>query len=363
MVDIQVVISETLAGRRIAITGATGFLGTALVERLLRSVPDCELVLIVRPGRRGAAQRLEREILRNDAFDALRSRLGSEGVVEMTNRRISAIAGDVTSDGLGLDDEGRANVATCDLFIHSAAAVSFDSPLDQAVDVNLLGPTRIAATLNELNVTPHLIAVSTCYVAGSRRGAAPEQPVNDSPFFVDAKWSTEVDAAQRSRQEAEAAIDAGYQLLILSDRSVDHDRVPLSTLLATGAVHHHLVQRVKRTQIGIVLETGEAREVHHHCLLIGYGADGINPYLAFESLWNCRREGLIEPSSTVRAPDDAASVHPAELTREDQDLVAAYRKGVAKGMLKVMAKMGISTMQSSVSYTHLRDHEKEADLV
>ena len=205
-------ISENLAGRRIAITGATGFLGTALVERLLRSVPDCELVLVVRPGRRDAAQRLERDILRNDAFDSLRAQLGADGFIEMTDRRVTAVAGDVTSDGLGLDDKGRAAVAACDLFIHSAAAVSFDSPLDQAVDVNLLGPTRIAATLNELKVTPHLISVSTCYVAGSRRGAAPEQPVNDSPFFVDAKWSTEVDAAQRSRQEAEAASRSPEQL-------------------------------------------------------------------------------------------------------------------------------------------------------
>ena len=93
-----------------------------------------------------------------------------------------------------------------------------------------------------------------------------------------------VKALDRICQEAEAAIDAGYHLLILSDRSVSHDRVPLSTLLATGAVHHHLVERVKRTQIGIVVETGEARKVHHHCLLVGYGADGINPYVAFEAL-------------------------------------------------------------------------------
>lgn len=96
-------IPQNLAGRRIAITGSTGFLGTALVERLLRSAPDCELVLIVRPGRRGADRRVERDILRNDAFDNLRSQLGADGFAEMTARRITAVAGDVTSDNLGLD--------------------------------------------------------------------------------------------------------------------------------------------------------------------------------------------------------------------------------------------------------------------
>ena len=80
--------------------------------------------------------------------------------------------------------------------------------------------------------------------------------------------------------EASAAIADGYSLIVLSDRDVGPQRVALSTLLATGAVHHHLVKCIDRTRIGIVVETGEAREVHHHCLLIGYGADAINPYLA-----------------------------------------------------------------------------------
>ncbi|MEM0924526.1 MAG: glutamate synthase large subunit, partial [Planctomycetota bacterium] len=129
-------------------------------------------------------------------------------------------------------------------------------------------------------------------------------------------------------EEAEAAADDGVQLVILSDRGISAERVPVSALLASGAVHHHLVRQAKRTRIGLVVETGEAREVHHHCLLIGYGADAINPYLAFESLWQARRDGLMDP------------------TLDDDKIVAAYRKGVAKGMLKVMAKMGISTLQS-----------------
>ncbi|TVS19583.1 MAG: glutamate synthase large subunit [Planctomycetaceae bacterium] len=137
-------------------------------------------------------------------------------------------------------------------------------------------------------------------------------------------------ALQRICAEAEGAIDQGYSLVILSDRGVSAERVPVSSLLACGAVHHHLVRRAKRSQIGIVLESGETREVHHHCLLVGYGADAINPYLAFESLWQARRDGWLDPRYY---PDD-------------DKIVSAYCKGVAKGMLKVMAKMGISTLQS-----------------
>ncbi len=132
----------------------------------------------------------------------------------------------------------------------------------------------------------------------------------------------------RIAAEAEAAADAGIQIVVLSDRAISHDRVPVSALLAVGAVHHHLVANAKRTRIGLVVESGEAREVHHHCLLVGYGADAINPYLAFESLWQARMDGLMDPRL------------------DDDKVVAMYRKGVAKGILKVMAKMGISTLQS-----------------
>ncbi len=137
-----------------------------------------------------------------------------------------------------------------------------------------------------------------------------------------------VQALDRICAEAEQAISDGYSLVILSDRATSAERVPLSSLLACGAVHHHLVRKELRTRIGIVLESGEAREVHHHCLLVGYGADAINPYVAFEALQQARADGFLEPSWN------------------DEKLVAAYRKGVAKGMLKVMAKMGISTLQS-----------------
>jgi len=139
-----------------------------------------------------------------------------------------------------------------------------------------------------------------------------------------------VAALKRICRETEQAIKDGYSLAVMSDRAISADRVPLSTLLACGGVHHHLIRKALRTRIGIVLETGEAREVHHHCLLVGYGADAINPYLAFEALWQARREDRLDPVEFDN----------------DEKLVAAYCKGVAKGMLKVMAKMGISTLQS-----------------
>ncbi len=180
---------------------------------------------------------------------------------------------------------------------------------------------------------------------------------------IDITWSRSagksgmVQAIDRVCAEAEMAIDDGYTIIVLSDRATNADRVPLSSLLATGAVHHHLVKVAKRTRIGIIVESGEAREVHHHCLLVGYGADAINPYLAFEALWQARRDGLLDAGDSQPGDEESGEgrTHPAvngntekidPVTRDDHELVSKYRKGVAKGMLKVMAKMGISTLQS-----------------
>ncbi|MGZ0219965.1 MAG: SDR family oxidoreductase, partial [Acidimicrobiales bacterium] len=237
-------IREQLNGKRIAVTGSTGFLGTALVERLLRTIPDCELVLLVRPGRRGAQARVDRDILKNDAFDRIRAELAEnpasvggragESFADMCNRRIHPIAGDVGTDGLGLDDAGRAMLATADVVIHSAATVSFDSALDDAVEVNLLGPSRVAAGLRAAakdrteptmgGLQPgdcaHLVAVSTCYVAGSRRGKAPEQLVNESPFFVDVDWRAEVTNSHQARKDTEQASRTPERLTLLRDEAV-----------------------------------------------------------------------------------------------------------------------------------------------
>jgi glutamate synthase (NADPH/NADH) large chain len=138
-----------------------------------------------------------------------------------------------------------------------------------------------------------------------------------------------LEALDRLCADAEQAIVDGYAFVVLSDRAMSASRIAISALIACGAVHHHLVAAQKRTQIGIVIETGEAREVHHFCLLTGYGADAVNPYLAFESLWQASRDGLISKNA-----------------EDEESLVKGYKKSVAKGMLKVMAKMGISTLQS-----------------
>jgi len=177
-------LASLLSGRRILVTGATGFLGTALVERLLRSVPDCSIVVLVRPGRRSTAKtRAQREILRNDCFDRLRAELG-EAFEETCERRFVAISGDIGREGLGLDDDGRRALASCDVVVHCAATVAFDAPLDTAVEVNLLGPSRVAAAIEQVSATrraelpdrapTHLVTVSTAYVAGTHQGNATE---------------------------------------------------------------------------------------------------------------------------------------------------------------------------------------------
>ena len=126
---------------------------------------------------------------------------------------------------------------------------------------------------------------------------------------------------------ASYAITNGATILILSDRGMDKSHAPIPSLLATSGVHHHLVREGTRTKATLILETGEAREVHHFCLLIGYGASAINPYLAFETLDDMIRSHL--------------------LTGIDHDsAVKYYSKSVSKGVLKVMSKMGISTLES-----------------
>ncbi len=125
---------------------------------------------------------------------------------------------------------------------------------------------------------------------------------------------------------AEKAVRDGVNIIILSDRHFGPERVPIPALLATAAVHHHLIRKGLRTSVGLVVETGEAREVHHFACLAGYGAEAINPYLAFETL--------------VAAKDEL----PQKL--DEKEILKRYIKSIDKGLLKVMSKMGISTYQS-----------------
>ena len=134
------------------------------------------------------------------------------------------------------------------------------------------------------------------------------------------------ESLDRLCDRAEAAVDGGYNIIILSDRMMGPDRIPIPALLATAAVHHHLIRKGLRTSVGLVVETGEAREVHHFACLAGFGAEAINPYLAFESLKALAKE------------------FPEEVNEKES--AKRFIKSVDKGLLKVMSKMGISTYQS-----------------
>jgi len=134
-------------------------------------------------------------------------------------------------------------------------------------------------------------------------------------------------AMEQLCRKASVAVEAGVGVLILSDRGVDSHHAPIPSLLAVAGVHHHLVREGTRHKCGLLIETGEAREVHHIALLLGYGAGSVNPYLAFESLDDLIRQGLL-PNVT------------------HNDAVKRYIKALNKGVLKVMSKMGISTLQS-----------------
>jgi glutamate synthase (NADPH/NADH) len=135
-------------------------------------------------------------------------------------------------------------------------------------------------------------------------------------------------ALDRVCAEVSAAISDGVRVVVLSDRAVNADRVALSALAACGGVHHHLVSNKQRSKVALIVETAEAREVHHFCVLLGYGADGVCAYLAIEAMLKLRREGLVNQDLT------------------EDEVIDNYKHSVDNGILKVMSKMGISTLQS-----------------
>lgn len=143
-------------------------------------------------------------------------------------------------------------------------------------------------------------------------------------------------ALERVTREVDAAIDAGDTFVILSDRAIDHDHAPIPALLACAAVHHHLIRNGRRMRIGLIMETGEAREIHHFCTLLGFGANAINPYLAFETLDDMLRQGIL-------VIDDS---HRNEEESDHDAAVRHYIKAANKGIIKVMSKLGISSVQS-----------------
>jgi glutamate synthase (ferredoxin) len=146
-------------------------------------------------------------------------------------------------------------------------------------------------------------------------------------FKVDENGKGLETALDQLFRKASKAIKEGHNILILSDRGVDHESAAIPALLAVAGMHHHLIRNGTRTRVALVLESGEPREVHHFALLIGYGAGAINPYLAFETLDDMIRQGIIKDADHKKA-------------------VKNYLKAVTKSVVKTMAKMGISTIQS-----------------
>lgn len=135
-------------------------------------------------------------------------------------------------------------------------------------------------------------------------------------------------ALDRISQEASEAIAKENKIIILSDRGCSSSRIAVSALLATGSVHHHLVRQKQRSRVALVVDTAEAREVHHICVLVGYGADAVHPYLCMETLVKVNREGLFKGDL------------------DDDTIIKNYKTSVDNGILKVMSKMGISTLAS-----------------
>ncbi|WP_233274776.1 glutamate synthase large subunit [Haladaptatus cibarius] len=145
---------------------------------------------------------------------------------------------------------------------------------------------------------------------------------------VDITFDAEGDlqsAIERVRTEAESAVESGAEIVVLSDREMGENRVPIPSLLATGAVHHHLVREGLRTRTGLVVESGDPRTVHHLATLVGYGAGAVNPYLAYETI-----------ADLVAGPEGA----------DESQAIDAYVSALETGLLKTMAKMGISTVES-----------------
>lgn len=249
-------IADILNKKTIFITGATGFLGTALVERLLRCAGDCQIVLLIRSSSRTSAlKRLEKDLLNNDCFDPLKKQLG-ERFRDVVSSRVTVVEGDVTRPSLGLDQQGMEQLARCDIVIHSAATVAFDSPLDSAIEINLLGPSRVAQAIRDAselrsryiaerqdsqagqgtqptqatqptqdsqttqdsqNTYPatHLVSISTAYVAGTHQGNAEEMLATQAiarnrssrttaTVTTDVYIDAEIDFARRLRSDLQA---------------------------------------------------------------------------------------------------------------------------------------------------------------
>jgi glutamate synthase domain-containing protein 2/glutamate synthase domain-containing protein 1/glutamate synthase domain-containing protein 3 len=218
---------------------------------------------------------------------------------------------------------------------------------------NLLGETPEHASVVQLE-SPILFEAELASLRSSDREETRSETIDATWPLAEGETGLEP-ALDRICREAEAAVDAGSRILILSDRAVDHERVAIPMLLAIGAVHHHLARAGKRMRASILCETGEARDVHQIACLVGYGASAICPYLA----WETARE-LLEKNKTqtaqalekAKAGSDVAKLQKAEAAAHAAEALTFgkalvnYRKALEDGLLKIMSKMGISVLSS-----------------
>ena len=201
--------------------------------------------------------------------------------------------------------------------------------------VSIIGPRPNLFDLEGMSNTKRLEVRQPILTNGDLEKIRSISEVAESHFkslTLDTTWPAEAGAAgmevaiETLCGQADAAVRDGINIIILSDRRAGADRIAIPSLLACAAVHHHLIRVGLRTSVGLVIELGEPREVHHFCCLAGYGAEAINPYLAFETLTAMKGE------------------LPQKL--DEKEIVKRYIKSIDKGLLKVMSKMGISTYQS-----------------
>ena len=197
--------------------------------------------------------------------------------------------------------------------------------------------TRIGVSLNVLNETPqhtNQIHISQPVLLNSDLEKLKHLPAHGfdysilrSVFVADGKPGRLEESLNRICCEAEKAIRSGKKIIVISDKKISPEQAPIPSLLAIGAVHHYLVEKRIRTQAGLLVEAGDVWEVHHFATIIGYGASAINPYMAFETIHSLNQQGALGNIS-------------------DEEAYKNYQKAIGNGLLKVMSKMGISTLQS-----------------
>lgn len=198
--------------------------------------------------------------------------------------------------------------------------------------------TRIGVSLNVLDETPqhtNQIHISQPVLLNADLEKLKHLPAHGfeyailrSVFVADGKPGRLEEAINRICAEAEKAVRAGKKIIVISDRKISEEYAPIPSMLAIGAVHHSLIEKRIRTQTGLLVEAGDVWEVHHFATIIGYGASAINPYMALETIHNLNKDGALGDGLT------------------DEDAWHNYQKAIGNGLLKVMSKMGISTLQS-----------------